>query len=441
VSGALELVGALSTARRAVQLYPPAHPSYAEAIAGVVQAVHACTATEGGFVLNLHEGRLYDGSQVISGEAPALAALALSMERHRVESLSIDPAFSAGDAIALSEVLNLRAGSAVKVADELERRGVTAVVVGVLGDADEGGERKDRDLKREKDRALYRQLITVLRVVHQEVVSTGSPNLDQAENMVADIMSRLVEDDAAVLGMATLNTHDEGALFHSINVMIYALTLGLGLGLPEDGLLALGIAALLHDVGKAAFDLDDPEQARVAVLMHPKVGAEVLARLPEEDPASMLVAFEHHMGSDGSGWPERPTAYVTHPFSRMVAIADRYENLTKRGDGGRDALTPDRAVMQVLREAGRTLDPLFARLFVRSLGVFPIGCVVRLSDTAVGVVAAKTEDVLSPRIRVLFDPSGLEPEEACEVDLTKDPRTIVEVVDPEALDLIVSDHL
>jgi HD-GYP domain-containing protein (c-di-GMP phosphodiesterase class II) len=175
--------------------------------------------------------------------------------------------------------------------------------------------------------------------------------------------------------------------------------------------------------------------------MHPKVGAEVLARLPEEDPASMLVAFEHHMGSDGSGWPERPATYFTHPFSRMVAIADRYENLTKRGGGGGDPLTPDRAVMQLLREAGRTLDPLFTRLFVRSLGVFPIGCVVRLSDTAVGVVAAKTADVLSPRVRVLFDPNGLEPEEAYEVDLTTDARTIVEVVDPEALELIVSDHL
>jgi HD-GYP domain-containing protein (c-di-GMP phosphodiesterase class II) len=441
VSGALELVGALSTARRAVQLYPPAHPSYAEAIEGVVRAVRACSAAEGGFVLNLHEGRLYEGSQVIGGDAPALSALALSMERHRVESLALDPAFSAGDAVALSEVFNLRPGPGIKVADELERRGVTTVVVGVLGDADEDGERKERDLKREKDRALYRQLIMVLRVIHQEVVATGSPNLDQAENMVGDIMSRLVEDDAAVLGMATLNTHDEGALFHSINVMIYTLTLGLGLGLPEDGLMGLGIAALLHDVGKAAFDLDDPEQAKVAVLMHPKVGAEVLARLPEEDPASMLVAFEHHMGSDGSGWPERPADYVTHPFSRMVAIADRYENLTKRGAGGADALTPDRAVMELLREAGRMLDPLFTRLFVRSLGVFPIGCVVRLSDSAVGVVAAKTDDVLSPRVRVLFDPNGVEPEEAYEVDLTQDPRSIVEVVDPEALDLTVSDHL
>jgi HD-GYP domain-containing protein (c-di-GMP phosphodiesterase class II) len=175
-------------------------------------------------------------------------------------------------------------------------------------------------------------------------------------------------------------------------------------------------------------------------MLHPKIGAEVLARLPEEDPASMLVAFEHHMGSDGSGWPERPTGYVTHPYSRMVAIADRYENLTKHGDEG-EPMTPDKAVMQILREAGRSLDPLFARLFVKALGVFPIGCVLRLSDQSVGVVSASTDDILSPKVRVLYDAIGLELADPVEVDLTADSRTIVEVLDPATLELHVADHL
>jgi HD-GYP domain-containing protein (c-di-GMP phosphodiesterase class II) len=437
---ALDLVVALSTARRAVQLYPPSHPSYDASIEGIVAAVRSSSDADGAFVLNVHEGRLYDGSQVITSDAPAVAALAQSMERHRVESLTFDPSFAESDAVALAEVINLRPATGLRVDEELARRGVTAVVVGALGDAEEVAERKERDQRREKDRAIYRQLVGVLRAVHQDVATTGSPNLDQAQDMVATIMARLLEDDAAVLGMATLSAHDEGALFHAINVMIYSLTLGLGLGLPEDGLMGLGIAALLHDVGKAAFDLENPDQARAAMLLHPKIGAEVLARLPEEDPASMLVAFEHHMGSDGSGWPDRPPGYVTHPYSRMVAIADRYENLTKHGDDG-EPLTPDKAVMQVLREAGRSLDPLFARLFVKALGVFPIGCVVRLSDQSVGVVCATTDDILSPKVRVLFDATGLELDDPVETDLQADSRSIVEVLDPAALELHVADHL
>jgi HD-GYP domain-containing protein (c-di-GMP phosphodiesterase class II) len=440
MSGSVDLVVALSTARRAVQLYPPAHPSYREAIDIVVSAVAECSKTSGGFVLNAHEGRLYDGSQVISSDSPAILSLVQSMERHRIESLTFDPAFATVDAVALAEVLNLRPSSSLKIDEELSRRGITAVVVGALGDERDHAERKERDVRREKDRALYRQLVAVLRAVQREVATSGSPNLDQAEDMVGTIMSRLLEDNAAVLGMATMNARDEGALFHSINVMIYTLTLGLGLGLPEDGLQGLGVCALLHDVGKAAFDLDDPEQARAAMLLHPKIGAEALARLPEEDPATMLVAFEHHMGADGSGWPERPDGYVSHPYSRMVSIADRYENLTKHGDQGQP-VTPDRAVVQLLREAGRSLDPLFTRLFVQSLGVFPIGCVVRLSDQSVGVVSATTDDLLRPRVRVLYDCRGMEIEDPIDLDLVGDTRNIVEVVDPESLELHVADHL
>lgn len=436
----VDLVVALSTARRAVQLYPPAHPSFDAAIHAVVDAVTARAGSAGAFVLNLHEGRLYDGSEVIASDSPAVAALAQTMERHRVESLTFEPSFAARDAEQVAETLNLRPGPSVDIASELASRGVSTVAVGRLGDEQDVEERRQRDERREKDRAMYRQLVGTLRAVHRDVVASGSPNLDQAEDMVGAIMSRLLEDDAAVLGLATLNATDEGSLFHGINVMIYALTLGLGLGLPEEGLMGLGIAALLHDVGKAAFDLGDPGQARDAMLLHPKIGAEVLSRLPEEDPASMLVAFEHHMGPDGSGWPERPAGYVTHPYSRMVAIANRYDNLTKAGDAG-EPLTPDRAVMQVLREAGRTLDPLFARLFVRALGVFPVGCVVRLSDQSVGVVSGPGADPLTPRVKLVYDAAGMELDEPVDADLDGDARTILEVLDPAALELQVSDHL
>jgi hypothetical protein len=123
----------------------------------------------------------------------------------------------------------------------------------------------------------------------------------------------------------------------------------------------------------------------------------------------------------------------------MVAIADRYEGLTKSADEA--PLTPDRAVVRLLSEAGHALDPLFTRLFVKTLGVFPIGCVVRLSDHSVGVVRATTEDLLSPRVRLLFDDRGAELEEPPDVDLTQDERSIVEVLDPETLEIQVADRL
>ena len=72
------------------------------------------------------------------------------------------------------------------------------------------------------------------------------------------------------------------------------------------------------------------------------------------------------------------------------------------------ALTPDRAVLQVLRDAGTMLDPFFARLFASAMGVFPVGCLVRLSDQSVGVVERPGEDPLAPQVRLTFDAAGTE---------------------------------
>lgn len=439
MSRALDVVAAVSGARRAVQLYPPAHPSFVQAIGATVAAVSACAASEGGFVLNVHEGRLYDGSSVLASDAPALSALASSLERHRIESLTFDVSFGETDAIALAEVLNMRPSSDLSVADELAQRGSTAIMVGVLEDEDHTS-KEERDRKREQDRAMYRQLLSTLRTVNEQVNRGASPNLGQASSMVENIMARLVEDDSAVLGMALMHAPDESALFHSVNVMIYTLTIGLTLGLPDEGLLSLGMAALLHDVGKSAFDMKDPNQSLVAQMMHPQTGAEILSRLPDEDRAPMLVAYEHHMGANQTGYPERPEDYFTHPYSRIVGIADWYENLTKQS-AERDPLTPDRAVMALLSETRQNLDPFLVRLFVKALGVFPIGCVVRLSDSSVGVVNASSDDVLSPRVRILFDDRGLELEDPIDLDLSQDERTIVEVLDPEALELAVADKV
>jgi HD-GYP domain-containing protein (c-di-GMP phosphodiesterase class II) len=152
------------------------------------------------------------------------------------------------------------------------------------------------------------------------------------------------------------------------------------------------------------------------------------------------VAFEHHMAPDGSGFPERPAGYIAHPYSRMVAVANRYENLTNPANHA-EPYTPDRAIVQVLREAGKALDPFFARAFAGALGVFPIGCVVRLSDHTVGVVARSGDDPLAPVVKLTHDERGFEFAEPPEIDLAQGYVRIVEVVPAEALGIDVSEAL
>lgn len=436
---AVAMVGALSSARKATHLYPQAHPKYQEAVDDLIGAVRECVA-EGPFTLNLHLGRLYHESQVLPSDAPGMHSIAETLEAHRVESLSFQPGASQHDAVTLVEVLGLRPSPTLDMAAELEQRGAVGITVCAIVDED-AAEAEERDRVREQDRALYRRLLGVLRSLTARIQQTGEPDVGEAGMIVEGILARLMDDSAAVLGLATMNGQSESSLFHSINTMIYALTIGSSLGIPEEGLTTLGVSALLHDIGKVAFDMSDPEQAARAGYLHPKVGAEILSRLPDQDRTPMLVAYEHHMGADGtSGFPEREEGYFAHPYSRMVAVADRYDRLTcARPDGY--ALTPDQAIMQLLKDTPDLLDETLTRMFVKALGVFPIGCVVRLTDHSVGVVCAPGADPMQPRVRLIYDTDGMEMDPPLEIETAETNLSIVEIVAPENLAVTVSDHL
>lgn len=435
---AADIVVAVGSARRAIQLYPPTHPAFGEAFDELEGAVHSAVA-QGPFVLNVHQGRLYEGSVVLPDDVHGIESVVEAFESRSIESLTFQPGFNHTDALGLTEVLCLRPGPELDVEGELQTRGVTSVAVSFFANI-RSEERKERDRVRQQDRALYQRMLSVLRVLSTRIAVGGNTDLERTSELVGSMLGRLMADPSAVLGLATMRGATERTLFHSLNVMIYAMALGNRLGLPEEGLTSLGTAALLHDSGKAAFDAGDPSQVESMRSMHPQVGAEILQRLALDDPSAMLAAYEHHMRVDGTGFPATPDGYIAHPYSRMVAVANRYENLSNPAEG-RDALTPDRAIVQILREAGSVLDPFFARLFASAMGVFPIGCMVRLSDHSVGVVVRTGDDPLSPVVRLAYDARGVELADPDDIDLAQSEVRILEVIAPESLNVEVSDKL
>jgi HD-GYP domain-containing protein (c-di-GMP phosphodiesterase class II) len=437
-----DVVVALGACRRAVQLYPPSHPAFKEALDWLESSVHEVAASEP-FVLNVHQGRLYHGSVVISDDGAGVQSVAEALEERSIESLTFLPSLTRADALGLVEVLTARPGPHLDVGAELSSRGVFGVTVAFLAEeseVEEALEREEREELRQQDRALYNRLLASLRTISQQLASGGGADLSQAGDMVSNVLSRMLEDPSAMLALATIRGAGERTLFHSLNVMIYSLALGGRLGLPEESLPTLGTAALLHDVGKSAFNPDDPSQVQQMEALHPRIGAEILQRVSLDDPAPLLAAYEHHMNVDGTGFPERPADYIAHPYSRLIAVANHYENLTN-ATSARAALTPDRAVLQVLRDAGSVLDPFFARLLASALGVFPIGSLVRLSDQSVGVVEHPGVDPLAPVVRLTFDAAGNELDRAESVDLALSEVRIVEVIAPESINIEVSDKL
>ena len=427
----IDVVTAITAARRAVRLYPPVHPTHRAALRELVDAVRR-TLDVRPLTLNLKDGRLYEGSQPLTEDAPSARALAEIMEARRIESLTIHVGFGEADGEGLSEVLGLRPSWDLQVQEELETRGVRAATVSELED-NSMRDAEERDRRREADRALYRATLAALKHVTDALSNGMFAESAEAERAIALIIERVNEDPDAILALATMTGHGEAWRFHAVSVMLHALVLGQRMGLPDRQLLALGLAALLHDFGAESADGDQSAPGR-------KAGAQALGALSDADCATMIVAYEHHMGTDASGQPVRAEDYLTHPLSRIVAVVDRYDNLIR--PSAASPMRRDEAAAQLLREAsGGPLDPIMTRLFVQALGVFPIGATVRLTDHSVGVVRSPGADPLNPHVRLVLAHDGSELRPAGDVDLAEDARAVVEVIAENQLGIRPSDYV
>lgn len=434
-----DVVVALASARRVVQLYPETHGAFTGAVDAVVEAVNA-SAEQGSFTLGLHQGRLYDDSDVISAELPGARGFTALLESHDVESLVFLRGFCAQDALGLLRSLEQPMADQDSLSQILVQEGVHNVQAAQFDRTAESDDDPEND-ERHGDRVLHQRLLTALSAVIAQIDAGGNPDFSESRELVEGLLSRMLEDRGAVLGLATIRGAGERMLHHSLNVMIYSCVLGRRLGLPEVSLSVLGCAALLHDIGKSAQPDDDEQLTGHALYAaHPERGARVLRELALEDPAPLLVAFEHHMRPDGGGFPRRPEGYVAHPFSRIVAIANRFDNLTTTADGDW-GLTPDRAMIELISESPAGLDPFLLRVFASAMGVFPVGCVVRLSDHSVGVVADPGDDPTAPVIKLVFDANGRRLADGPRLQMATSELRLVEVLEPEMLALDVADEL
>jgi HD-GYP domain-containing protein (c-di-GMP phosphodiesterase class II) len=433
--GAVEMAAALAASRRACRLYPPEHPTHREALGEFVRVVNESVDVRP-LVLNLREGRLYEGSQVLQDSSPATRSLAEAMELRRVESMTFHMGFTETDGEGISQVLGMRPSPDLHVPEELEARGVRAVTVHELED-NSAREIEERDRQRESDRALFRRALTAIERTRTAFVQGTEPDSAEIERTLAPLLERILRAPDALIAVAQTSGHGEPWRFHAMGVAVFAMALGSALGLSDRHLLDLGRAAALHDFGLVISGEAEEETLR---LNHPWLGSVALGPIADENCAALLVAYEHHMGVDGSGWPERQPGYAMHPFTKIVAVADRYDSLTRPSEGL--GMRPDEAVARLLHEGTNgPLDPLVTRVFASVLGVLPVGCISRLSDFSVAVVASPGADQLRPSCRVVLDPEGTELKRPVDIDLAESDLEIAEVLPAPLLGLQPSDYL
>lgn len=267
--------------------------------------------------------------------------------------------------------------------------------------------------------------------------SQGTVSLRKAKRAVQAAADALLEDESSVLALAIIKDHDEYTFTHSVNVCIFSLTIGQRLGLHRSWLGRLGMAALFHDIGKVAIPAGVLNKVGVlevdewkTIRKHTLLGVRKLSKMPscnEHMLHSMIVAFQHHLNMDMSGYPNVPSETSLDLFSRIVRIADTFDAMTTERPYRSKVYSPHDAIRYLVSQAGAKFDPVLVKAFAGAMGIFPVGTILRLNTGEVGIVVRRSElsgDPDRAMIRVIVDSDGDQASEEKYIDLgVKDPGT------------------
>jgi HD-GYP domain-containing protein (c-di-GMP phosphodiesterase class II) len=410
---------------RTVRIHEPNNASVINALTGFLSVLRSLTGTWGSVSLECMGGCLYVNGMRLKVDVSGYAShryVVEEMEKLGLRSITLLEQLSFDEIKTFAYAL-AQTGSVQPdfdgLAHLLEEKGVTNILLGRVRGTDGPSLEKNTEDPGVLAKKTFFSAVRIVRQIMNSASHFEAVKLRRAKRAVQAIVDSILSDESFMLGLATIKNHDEYTFNHCVNVCIYCVALGQRLGLSRSSLGKLGMAALFHDLGKVEIPweiLNKPdglnEQEWDLVKDHTVHGARLFARLSRLDERTLtaiIVAYEHHLNFDLSGYPLPRHPRQIHLFSRVVRIADAFDAMTTVRIYKSVAPAPHESVLFLLREAGRSFDPLLAKVFVSMVGLYPVGTVLEL-DTGEAVVVAKPArdiaDIARPFVKVIADANG-----------------------------------
>ncbi len=431
------LISQLSAIDRLLHIYDPQNDTVAKAATALMKTVEELL--KGGSI----EVRLWRDCIFINSERIRCDVSNFSSYKHmlakaralKIEKILIDAGVTVNEMMRFVACLadfEAESITGTDLAREIAKLGITHITILPAKETDEDLE--DLGIKpptpRERARRAFFNALATAREVLMAPTHRAAVSLRKARRAVQAAADALLEDESSVLALTAIKDHDEYTFTHSVNVCILSLAIGQRLGLHRTWQSRLGLAAMMHDVGKIAIppailnkigvlDVDEWK----AIRNHTLMGVRYLSRIgvPNEQALhSMIVAFQHHLNLDLSGYPKVPGETPIDLFSRIVRIADTFDAMTTERPYRNKVYSPHDAMRYLVDQAGTKFDPILVKAFANALGLFPVGTILRLNTGEAGIVVRRSDLSNDPDravVRLIADAKGNPIQEERYIDL------------------------
>ncbi len=438
----------LAAALRGAQLYAPSHPLVQRSLDSLNASLTQLLTDQPSIAVGII------GNEIIVGDLPIpKAAETMGEMIRRLKSLGIERiAFERGVTPEEIQTLALtiahperkpgEAAPGVEPADPLAAfSNLPHIRVGRI-QTEETKEETTADVA--AIRRLYSDATNLASSVWEMAKSEGIPDPKAARALVDSLAQAVSANRTALIALTALKNYDNYTFTHMVNVSVLTMSQARALGIDGAPLRELGLAALMHDIGKVRTPtevLNKPDKLTDAefevMRMHVVDGAEILRRTPEMPAIAPVIAFEHHLRNDGTGYPFGVSrGGALNIGTQLCGIADVYDAMRSQRSY-QQAFPSDRILEVLKRNDGHQFDQNLVRRFTQLLGIYPPGNLVRLDNGALAVViAVHAPDPFKPRVKIIVTSAGEHLETPFEVNLFEardevpGPKSVTAVLDP-----------
>jgi putative nucleotidyltransferase with HDIG domain len=439
-----DLVRRLAAAIRGAQLYSPGHPLVVRSVAALAEGLAVTFVSTPSLTIGIVGDDLVVGDIPVPRAAENMGELMRRLQQAGVERIALDRG------VEISEITRLVQGLASTDATQLAAlTDLPHIRVGRL-QVERRVEAPSGDIA--TFQRLYEDAVSVAGKLWDGAQSEGKPDPNASRGIVDSLAQAVAQNRTALLALTALKNYDNYTFTHMVNVSILTMGQARGLGIDGPLLREFGLSALMHDIGKVKTPteiLNKPEKLdeREFDIMkrHTVDGAEILRRTPEMPTLAPIVAFEHHLRQDGTGYPDGVKRGQLNLATMLCGVADVYDAMRSQRHY-QEAFPTDRILAVLKRNDGKQFDQNLVRRFAQLVGIYPVGNLVRLSTNEIAVVLkAYAPDPYRPRVRVLRSADGVDLERPYEINLwdrpEDQPMSIQAPLDPAVYGLDPLSHV